>query len=157
MARVYRVFIQRPRLCGCALKLVCISVQRFDHMQLHWKPVSSSLHYELILEPAAIERRKWPSLHISCWLLFLLAFSHLCPQSLSVCCPPACLSVSLPFFIHWLPSNSVCVCVDVFVCVLGCTRERKIVTKRGDRKVLEQNNKIISVLQEWTFDGVLFA
>lgn len=74
----------------------------------------------------------------------------------SVCLLPACLSVCvIAFFIHWLPSNAVC--VDVFVCVLQCTRERKIVTKRGDRKVLEQNNKIISVLQKWTFDGVLFA
>lgn len=76
----------------------------------------------------------------------------------SVCLLPACLFVCvIAFFLSIGCQAILCVCVDVFVCVLGCTRERKIVTKRGDRKVLEQNNKIISVLQEWTFDGVLFA
>lgn len=40
------------------LTLVCVSVQMFDHMQLHWKLVSASSHYELILEPAAIEKGK---------------------------------------------------------------------------------------------------
>lgn len=51
-------FLFVDRLCWRALKLVCVSVQRFDHMQLCWKlglwSHSSNSHYKLILEPAAM-------------------------------------------------------------------------------------------------------
>lgn len=72
----------------------------------------------------------------------LAAFLTDIQPPVSVCRLPVCLCHCV-----FLPFGCLCMCLTA--------QEKKRVTEIGDGKALEQNNRIISVLQEWTFDGVL--
>lgn len=142
-AEFFFFFFKRLWISGCVLRRMCVSEQNLDHVQLLWKLVSASLHYELILEPAAIERRNGSVYTAAC--LYDSHFSHLSPQSLSVspsvCMSAACLSASVVHVFLWLcirfSGLSLCLlsCQSVTflclcVCVQHCTRDRVIVTDR---------------------------
>ena len=126
-------FFQRLCISGCVLRRMCVSEQNLDHVQLFRKLVSASSHYELILEPAAIERRKWLSLH--CCLPLWFTFQPPEPSESvhqSVCLRQWCMCSSdyafdlAVFLCACLVSSQWHFCACVCMCVFNTAQETEL-------------------------------